>query len=202
MVELLVVMAILVIISVIAIPNIQRINANYRLDSAGHSLAGLLLEARLQAVRTNTPAYAQFNNGSVPNIAFVNSDPAVTNYVTGNSDVAVNSSLTIQTVQPSPNHDQLDAYLGVTAAAGSPKIQNSQVIGFNARGLPCVEGAAPAVCQQQDASGALAVFEWFIGDGNGGWEAVTVTAAGRAKSWRLTRQSGGNAACGFTACWQ
>jgi len=201
LVELLVALGILVVISAIAIPNITRLSAIYRLDSAGHTVASLLQEARLQAVRTNAPAYAVFNNGAA-NMVFVNSDGSA-NYVNGNPEVAVNPSLTMTPVQPSPNHDQLDAYLGVTGAGGSPKVQTNQVIGFNARGLPCVAAnAGPSVCNQQDSTGALPVFEWFIGDGNGGWEAVTVSAAGRTKSWRLTQQGNGNLSCGYQACWQ
>lgn len=200
LVELLVALGILVVISVIAIPNITRLRAIYRLDSAGHTVASLLQEARLQAVRTNAPAYAVFNNGAT-NMVFVNSDGSA-NYVNGNPEVAVSSSLTMTPVQPSPNHDQLDAYLGVSGAGGSPKVQTNQVIGFNARGLPCVQGATASICNQQDASGALPVFEWFISDGNGGFEAVTVTAAGRTKSWRLTQQGNGNLSCGYQACWQ
>jgi hypothetical protein len=29
-----------------------------------------------------------------------------------------------------------------------------------------------------------------------------VTPAGRIKSWRLSKPSGGTSACGYNACWQ
>lgn len=206
LIELIIVMVILLIIAAISVPNIQRIVRNYRLESAGHGVAGLLQQARMQAVQKNTPAYAIFDNTNSPNLAFVNGDPAVTNYISGNPDVALSSVLNMATVQGAgvPDHGQLDSYLGVTGGAGSAKVQTSNIVGFNARGLPCIEGAAgPVVCQQQDATGALPVFEWFITDGNGGWEAVTVTAAGRTKTWRLSQTGAGSLTiCGFQACWQ
>ncbi|HET9790078.1 MAG TPA: prepilin-type N-terminal cleavage/methylation domain-containing protein [Candidatus Angelobacter sp.] len=206
LIELIIVMVLMLIIAAIAVPNIQRIVRNYRLESSGHGVAGLLQQARMKAVQNNAPAYAIFDNTNSPNLAFVNGDPAVTNYVSGNPDVALNSALNMVTVQGAgvPDHGQLDSYLGVTGGAGGAKVQTSNVVGFNARGLPCVEGAAgPVVCQQQDTTGALPVFEWFISDGNGGWEAVTVTAAGRTKTWRLSQTGAGSASiCGFQACWQ
>lgn len=184
--ELLIVCVILVIVSAIAIPNIMQANANYKLDGAGHAVASLLQQARMQAVKTNQPAYANYNSN---NVAFVTGDPANA-YVSGNPDVAVASGLSFQAVPP--NHDQLDAYLGGNA----PQIGGS--IGFNARGLPCTAGTNVSVCPSVTAG-----IEWFIqNSGVGGWEAVTVTPAGRIKSWRLSKTSGGNAMCGYTACWQ
>jgi Tfp pilus assembly protein FimT len=178
MVELMIVCVILVIISLIAIPNIVQMNNNYKLDAAGHSVASLVQQARMQAVQTNLPAYANTTTGS-PNMAFVASSPTAA-YAAGNPDVALSPSITFQ---PAPGtsgfHSQLDTYLG----GGTPL---SGSIGFNARGLPCVASVTnPAVCTATTAG-----FEWFM-QSNAGWEAVTVTPAGRIKSWRLTSQSNG-----------
>lgn len=180
MVELMFVCVVLVIIAVIAVPNIVQINNNYRLDAAGHSVASLLQQGRMQAVQTNLPAYANYSNGSA-SMAFVVSDPASTTYTVGNPDVALPS---VVSFQPPPTtsgfHSQLDTYLG----GGTPQIGGT--IGFNSRGLPCT--ASPSnytVCTPWPAG-----FEWFM-QSNAGWEAVTVTASGRIKSWRLVSQSSG-----------
>ena len=135
----------------------------------------------MQAVRTNLPAYVNYNNGTV-NMAFVTTDPSPgSTYVQGNPDVALSGAVSFQPPSSSAGfHTQLDTYLG----GGTPLI--NQVIGFNARGLPCVAGANPAVC-----TAYLGGFEWFM-QSNAGWEAVTVTPAGRIKSWRLSGQSGGS----------
>ena len=202
LVELLLVVTIIVIIAAIAIPAIQRINITYKLDASARSAASLIQQARLQAVKSNQPAYTQYNTTSTPNMVFVNTDPSVTTYVAGNGDVALSSIVSFQQTGL-PDHAQLDAYLGVSGTPGSPKLQIGTVIGFNARGLPCVEGAAgPAVCQQQDATGATPVFGWFISDGHKSWSAVTVTAAGRVKSWHLASLDATSTTCGYPACWQ
>jgi prepilin-type N-terminal cleavage/methylation domain-containing protein len=186
--ELLIVCAVLVIISTLAVPNIMQINANYKLDAAGHSVASLLQQARMQAVKTNQPAYAKYD--STTNIAFVTDDPNNA-FAAGNPDVALASGLSFQ-VAP-PDHSQLDAYVGGAAPQISPNI------GFNARGLPCIANAVNASVCPNVTSG----FEWFVQNNRlGGWEAITVTPAGRIKSWRLSKQTGGTATCGYSACWQ
>jgi prepilin-type N-terminal cleavage/methylation domain-containing protein len=178
MIELMIVCVILAIIAAFAVPNIAQIVNNYKLDAAGHSVASLLQQARTQAVQTNLPAYVNYSNGSV-NMAFVVTDPSSTTYTSGNPDVALPSTVSFQPASGSSFHSQLDTYLG----GGTPQLGGT--IGFNARGLPCIAGANPTVCTT-----ATAGFEWFM-QSNAGWEAVTVTPAGRIKSWRLVSQSGG-----------
>ena len=195
------VLAIIVILSLISIPQIQRINASYKIDASGHAVASLLAQARLQAVHNNAPAYTQFSTAISPNLVFVNNDGAAV-YATGNPDVSLSGGVGFQNAGL-PNHQQLDSYLGVTGTPGGPNPQVGAAVGFNARGLPCVQGATPAVCLQQDGTGALPVFEWFMADANGNWEAVTVTGAGRIKAWRLSSQGASSTTnCGYAACWQ
>jgi prepilin-type N-terminal cleavage/methylation domain-containing protein len=176
--ELVIVCVLLVIIAAISIPNITRMNANYKLDAAGHSVASLLQQARMQAVKTNQPAYTKYDaNGMV----YVTGDPTV-GYAAGDPDVALSPELSFQTAPP--NTSQLDTYVGGTATIPAN-------IAFNARGLPCTPTANIAVCTSTTTG-----FEWFIQNSRGGWEAVTVSPSGRVKSWRLSSASGG------TATWQ
>jgi prepilin-type N-terminal cleavage/methylation domain-containing protein len=187
MIEIMIVCVIMAIIAGIAVPNIFQTFRNYQLDSAGHSVASVLQQARIQAVKTNLPAYVNFTNAAAGNMAFVTNDPANTTYAAGEPDVQLSPAVTFQATPP--DHAQLDAYLNVT----TPQVGNVS-IGFNARGLPCTEsGGNPTVC----GSGAVG-FEWFM-QSAGGWEAVTVTPSGRIKSWRLSMATGGT--CGYTACW-
>jgi prepilin-type N-terminal cleavage/methylation domain-containing protein len=185
MIELMIVCVIMVLIAGIAVPNIFQTFRNYQLDAAGHSVASLLQQARIQAVKTNLPAYANYTNASAGNLAFVTNDPNNTTYAAGEPDVQLSPAVTFQGVPP--DHSQLDAYINATPSVGNVSI------GFNARGLPCTEsGGNPTVCS------APAGFEWFM-QSAGGWEAVTVTPSGRIKSWRLSTATGGT--CGYTACW-
>jgi prepilin-type N-terminal cleavage/methylation domain-containing protein len=188
MVELMIVCVIMVIIAGIAVPNIFQTFRNYQLDAAGHSVASLLQQARIQAVKTNLPAYVNYTNAAAGNMAFVTNDPNNTTYTytAGQPDVQLSPAVTFQGAPP--DHAQLDAYLNVA----TPQVGGS--IGFNARGLPCTEGGGnPTVCNS-----AATGFEWFM-QSAGGWEAVTVTPSGRIKSWRLSMATGGT--CGYTACW-
>src|SRR5258707_5232964 len=139
MVELMIVSVVMVVIAGLAVPNIFRTFQNYQLDAAGHSVASLLQQARMQAVKTNLPAYANFANATSGNMAFVTNDPANTAYTAGNPDVQLSSAVSFRTAPP--DHAQLDAYLN----GGTPQVGGS--IGFNARGLPCAEnGGNPAAC--------------------------------------------------------
>lgn len=188
LVELIIVCVVMVIIAGIAVPNIFRIYQNYQLDAAGHSVASLLQQARMQAVKTNLPAYANFTNAASGNTAFVSADNS-TAYIAGEPDIQLSPAVSFQTAPP--DHGQLDAYINNAA----PVVGLS--IGFNARGLPCAEsGGNPTVCPATTTG-----FEWFM-QSAGGWEAVTVTPAGRIKSWRLSIQTGGTSTCGYAACWQ
>jgi prepilin-type N-terminal cleavage/methylation domain-containing protein len=201
LVELMMVLVIIVIISTIAIPQIARINANYKLDASGHAVASLIQQSRLQAVKSNLPAYVQYDATQSPNIAFVNADPKQA-YAAGNPDVALAANVVFQNALL-PNHAQLDTYLGGNGVTIEPMTNNIQSIAFNARGLPCVPSGNPQVCNPTDG-GALPAFLWLMKNtASGGWEAVTVTPAGRVKAWRLANSSAGaTAACGFAACWQ
>jgi prepilin-type N-terminal cleavage/methylation domain-containing protein len=184
LVEVMIVVAIIVILTVIAIPSIHRLNSNYKIDASGHAAASLLAQARLQAVHNNSPAYTQFSAADLT-LAFVNNDPTQ-GFTAGNPDVALSGGVQFQTAGM-PDHQQLDNYLG-TNGGGGPSLKIGTPIGFNARGLPCVQNGPPAVCLQDDGTGAVPVFEWFMADADGSWAAVTVTAAGRIKAWRYTGQ--------------
>jgi|SRR6185437_930295 len=183
MVELIMVCVVLVIVTGIAVPNIFRTYQNYQLDSAGHSVASLLQQARIQAVKTNLPAYANFTNAASGNLAFVSNDNSAA-YATGDPDVELSPAVSFQNAPP--EHSQLDTYLSGGAPGLTPQVGGS--IGFNARGMPCSEttpGGNPTVC---GFPGGASGYIWFM-QSNIGWEAVTVTPSGRIKSWRLISQA-------------
>jgi hypothetical protein len=104
--------------------------------------------------------------------------------------VALSSNINFQAVPAAggpPNHAQLETAMGVGAGAA----QSGGVIGFNARGIPCVANAGNQWLCGAPAGGGVASFEWFVQDAiTGGWAAVTVSPSGRIKSWRLTSANG------------
>jgi prepilin-type N-terminal cleavage/methylation domain-containing protein len=208
LIELVLVLAIILIVTAIAIPTVEQSVAGYQLDASGHTVASLLQNARQTAVKTNQPYYAQYNGAgatlasAVPAIRS-NNPPDGTNYNdTIDPTATVVGNVTFQQVGQGasgpPNHEQLDSYLGGSAV----QIETSGPIGFNARGLPCMASTGTQwICAQTDpAAGGTPAFEWFMQNSRTkGWEAVTVSPAGRIKTWRLTSSGGG---CGFSTCWQ
>ena len=183
MVELMIVCVIMVLIATLAIPNILQTYRNYQLDAAGHSVASLLQQARMQAVKTNQPVYVNYP-GALPNMVYITDKPGNA-YAGGNPDVEISTNISFQPPPTPAFHAQLDAYITGTPQTGT----NTGTIGFNARGLPCVADVNPAIC---NLPGGTSGFEWFM-QSSAGWEAVTVTSSGRIKSWRINDQSQGNA---------
>jgi prepilin-type N-terminal cleavage/methylation domain-containing protein len=196
LIELMIVLVVLLIIAGLVVPNIRLVNASYQLSSAGHAVAGLLQQARIQAVKTNQPVYATVDVTQVPDAAYIAPDPAAARTTTS-PQVTPAASVQFQNAGI-PDHSQLDSYLGAPGAA----IQVATPIGFSPRGLPCVQSGA--VCVQLDPKTSIpSAFEWFMQNSvTQGWEAVTVTPSGRIKSWRLGQVDATNKACGFPACWQ
>jgi len=192
LVELLIVVAVLLILAAMVVPNIPRMISSYRMDAAARSMAGLIHVGKIRAVKTNQANYVRFDPAQNPPLAFVAADPAAA-FALGDSSVPLTNGLSFQTAGM-PNHDQLDAYLGTM-----PQIGTS--IGFNARGLPCVFSTTAGVPGKQvDVGLAAAGFEWFLnGPDPTAWVAITVTPSGRIKTWRLNALTGGS--CGYSTCW-
>lgn len=174
--ELSIVLVIVLIITGIAVPAFMRTAQNYRLDTTGRSIAETLREAQMKASQTNQPYYAQFGGPcgtpAAPNrVCAVPAARLVPFTLNPGDPVAYPAEIVIFNAVPGPG-------------AGPPNLGGAlqpagALIGFNARGMPCTNAGNPNVC----APGVS--FEWFMQSaGNGAWEAVTVTAAGRIRSWR------------------
>lgn len=164
----------------------------------------------MSAVKTNQPYYAEYGvvnvAGVAPNMAialpasrviFPFLSPPTGGQYTPSTDptVATSGNVSFPAAAP-PAHGQLDNSMGVAAAA----VQTGGVIGFNARGMPCTTGAVGG--SQWICNGGGTGFIWFMQDAiTGGWAAVTVSPAGRIKSWRLT-STNGSCGGGFINCWQ
>jgi len=209
LIELMIVVAIGIVATAIAIPSIRQSMASYQLDTSARDVASMLEAARLRAVAQNQPYYAVFNTGTCVN-NMVCAVPATgspnpvdgSNHASSDPTVTLGRSVSLQAA--APNHLQLDTYLGPAAQP-----ETNIPIGFNARGLPCLPPTAPGsafLCQQRDpgvAGNPVPGFEWFMQSAaTNGWVAVTVTPAGRIRTWRLARRNGGGGGCGFPACWE
>jgi prepilin-type N-terminal cleavage/methylation domain-containing protein len=183
--ELLVVVAISLIVTAIAIPGVRRVTASYQLDSGGRLVASMLQSAKMAAVTANQPYYAQFDVPT-PRLASASPPPAVRAYLSTDPTAAISNTVSFRP-PGALDHSQLDTYLGGGNAA-NVSIQLGTPIGFNARGTPCVDPAGGFAfrCVQLPA-GLPVAFEWFIQhNSTQGWEAITVSPAGQIRSWRMT----------------
>lgn len=181
--ELLIVVVIAIVVAAIAVPAVRRTITTYQLDSSSRAVANMLQQVRISAEKNETPYYAQFNGVAGPSIVFA--VPAARwnpnlNYIPNiDPTTATTANITFPAAAP-PAHGQLETAMGVpvgNAAIGGP-------IGFNSRGLPCQQraGSTAWICDPTTQG-----FEWFMQNGmTGAWAAITVSPAGRIKSWRMT----------------
>ena len=184
-IELVIVLAIFLIVAAMAVPSIRRVMDEYRLKATGRDVANMLQQTRMLAVQSNQPFYAQVIGGN-NTLAWAQSATQLAGgpVPPSNPTVATAGPVAFQGAGL-PNHTQLDNFVGGTP----PATQINGVIGFSARGIPCGQGTLPA--NTFNCSPNTIGFEWFMQSAaSNGWEAVTVTPAGRVRSWR--QASSGN----------
>ena len=181
MVELVIVVAIFLIVAAMAVPVMRNLRDSYQLNVSGRDVSAMLLQTRAIAVHANQPYYAQIT--AVPgSLASAQSASQLSGGAAPvpdpNPAVSTEGLVTFQT-GGLPDHTQLDTFVGGTPAAA----QINGVVAFNARGIPCGPGTLPTNFFSCPAS-AIG-FEWFMQSSvSNQWEAVTVTPAGRVRSWR------------------
>jgi len=183
--ELVIVLAVFLIVAAMAVPSMRRVMDEYRLKASGRDVANMLQQTRMLAVQSNQPYYVQVNGGN-------NTQASAQSAIQLAGGPAPPSNPTVFTAASVPfqgaglpNHVQLDNFVGGTP----PPAQINGVIGFSARGIPCGQGVVPG--NAFNCSPNTTGFEWFMqSTASNTWEAVTVTPAGRIRSWRET--SNGN----------
>ena len=178
--ELLVVVSILMVISIIAIPNMMTVISNARLQGGGTNLSGLLQNSRALAIGQNTTMTTHFTilgNGPVAFIKQADDPPIVAHL---DPQVQLGAPL----IKENP-----------PLGAGAPPALTSTELGFsavttdpsfNSRGLPCSywEG----VCS---TTGFVFYFRDDRSMGKSGWIAVSISPAGRIKRWIYSGTSWG-----------
>ena len=190
MIELLVVCAIVLVLAAIATPNFIEAIANISLRNSANSVAGLLQEARLRAVRDNKYYTVRANSTNQAYIDLGGPGAAATDGSGNNAWEPGGSSVT-----PEP----LVQLSGTTqfAQTGAPTFADSLMVGtgsviqgdsplrvsFNSRGLPCTMSGS--LCKNITSSGNPVAYVYFLTDLRplNGWAAVSVSPAGRVKVW-------------------
>jgi prepilin-type N-terminal cleavage/methylation domain-containing protein len=170
MIELMIVVAIILIISAMALPNIMNSVYTMRMRSSLTELTGLIQQTRMRAVRdtqnyqvlTTTLQgrlvfYADFNHDLTYTAA---GDPFV---------VVMPQGVTLSGVPGSTNGlDVTNVITGLPA--------------FNVRGLPCTWGSQFS-CLFINGAGNPSKFVYYLTTDRGSQLAVTVAPSGRVKGW-------------------
>lgn len=170
--ELLVVIAMGLVIAAVAVPNMMIVIANYRLSSGMSSLSGLLQNCRMTAVQKNTSMSAHFTIMAHGPVAYVKPVTDTGSINSMDPQVQLGAPVSKVTSLPAGGPTALDnTVLGFAPLTSDPS--------FNSRGLPC--SYASGVC----TTGVGFVF-YFTDTrplGASGWGAVTITPAGRVRTW-------------------
>ncbi len=175
MVEMMAAIAVILCISAIAVPNFMIAIANLRLRSGMSSLSGIIQNCRMQAIKYNKVYSVHFTSMSHGPVA----------YIKEASDTSALNSQDLQVQLGAPLHmDQNPSGPGAPTlfdasyfnTSTSPNLTDPS---FSPRGMPCTYSGGTCTTLQP--------FVFYFTDtrplGASGWGAVTITPAGRVKTW-------------------
>lgn len=171
--EVTIVAAIGMIVTATAVPNMVTAIANMRLRSSITSLAGVLQNCRMLAVKQNQTMSTHFSPTATGVVAYVKLASSTATYTTGDSQVeleapVMQTATTTGTNAPTP----LDSTtLGFTPQTGDPS--------FNSTGLPC--SYASLICATN--YGFIYYFHDLRPGNKVGWAALSISPAGRLSKW-------------------
>ena len=175
LVEIMVVAVIVVAISAIAVPQFIRVWYNTQLRSAAAEFADLTQQARIGAARANATYPIRFQTSDGVQQAYIDLNNN-SSFDAGEPITSLTKGITGASGAPSGSSGQPTAYTLVGDTTSGTPFDNSNVIAYSARGLPC--NYSSSVC----ATPAASYFVFYFQDArSGGWSAVLVTKSGRSK---------------------
>jgi len=172
--ELTFVVAVLIVIGLIAVPNMVTVVSFARLRAGVTSMSGLLQNCRMSAVKQNKTLTTRFETeGTATLVGFVKDAP----------DTSARKSTDLQAEWEAPV-----VIMGTPTGVDAPSEISSTVLGFtpmstvpsfNSRGLPCVFDDGECAAN----NGFLFYFNDTSRKGSQGWAALSISPAGRIKKW-------------------
>jgi Tfp pilus assembly protein FimT len=176
--ELMIVVGILMVIAAMAMPKMMTTIADVRLRSAVNSASGIMQQARMLSIRNATLNKVKYSNVASGGFIYVD----------------LNDDGTIQATEPQVQMGS--TILAYSAPTGGQTALASTSLGFtpttvtsvmfSPRGMPCT---APTTC---GANGMVVYFTDSRTVGSPGWGAVSISPAGRVKTWLWTGSAWGN----------
>ena len=176
-VELLVVLFIVAICAALIVPQTRRAVYAMRLRASAAELAGVMQNARLFAAKNNQIYDIKFATIGGESAAYVDLN-GNNNYDPGEPLVMFNRGVTPSPGAPTGGIGQPPPYI-LNSDTCNPSCatayDNTAVLAFNQRGLPCNYTAPPAC-----VTPAATYFVYYL-NGTPGWAAVVVTIGGRTR---------------------
>lgn len=208
--EQLVVVAIILIVSAIAIPSLSRTMKNYKTSGDARGLSDVVMEAKMAAAASFTHGRAYFDLNAksyrielwdkTGSSSFCSGTPcwrpqisnsgAAASYILSSGVSAGYGSI----ANPPPNTQgsigQAPLCTDNTHDTGTSTVANTACIEFNSRAVPiCTSGACLGSATASDA--------FYVNDGNSVY-AITASATGNVTLWRSDIS---NSSCTSGGCW-
>jgi prepilin-type N-terminal cleavage/methylation domain-containing protein len=201
--ELVVALAVILIITSIAIPNFNAALHISRLRGGESDFASLLQVARIRAVDDDRyySTYVLAANGNRPQQGFVDIFPQNINGASGSNGtvldfrdpvVQINNENILQPQNAAPNTVALRALILPPASPVVPRDGSAAgtPVTFGPRGLPCVPLAVAGGAVCDTLGGPTAYWVFFQNNVSQKWGAITVTPAGRIQRWLFSGAPG------------
>src|SRR5690242_13122176 len=181
LVELVLSLAVLLVITVIAIPVVVRSLQTYQLNSSASQLAGMLKFAKFDAIRQNTPVSCQFAPQGANWLAWVDSNG------NGTADQAepqmyVGGSFTLTPESSVPDPAPIKSSLGLAASSYAWTVLSGAAgnIWYDQRG---VIGCPPANPTCANTSVIYVLYLGSVSNPNSGYRAVLTIPSGAVQVW-------------------
>jgi prepilin-type N-terminal cleavage/methylation domain-containing protein len=195
LVELALAVIVILILTGAAVPSILTAMRQAHLRGAASDYAGLLEQARINAIRDNryysTYILAASGSSQVP-LAYVDMLPknltgasgnGGTAIVTGDPEVAITTEIALQAVANAPGTSGLQSQLLPSTTPVTPTDASATPPTFGPRGLPCTPVTISGATICDSSGGPTAFWAFFQNTQSSTWEAVTITPAGRIQKW-------------------
>lgn len=180
LVELVLSVAVLLIITVLAVPVIVRSLQSYQLNSTASQVSGILKFAKFEAIRQNTPVSAQVQQQGTNWLVWVDSNG------NGLADGAeprmiIGGGFTLLPAATVPGTGSIASTLGADNGTTWTVLSGNGSEWYDHRGVLCFQGLPP-VCP----AGPPTIYALFIGNPNdptAGYRAIITLPSGAVQVW-------------------
>jgi prepilin-type N-terminal cleavage/methylation domain-containing protein len=184
-VELLIVCAIILVITVLALPTMSTVLSSAQSRMSMGEISGLFQASRSDSVRLNKLKSLHFSTVNGRSVVFTQDAAATPDVSSAERTLYLPQNMSFQTA-PSGSVSPLDA----TTLWGNDAPVLSTDPSFNPRGLPCSFSSSNGKCAS--GSGFVYYFSHAGSLGSTRWSAVSISAAGRIKAWFWNGSSWGD----------